>query len=50
MVEGLQSPAQAMYWLVPGRVLFLLIHLVGTGCFAYIVARRVQPLGRARAA
>lgn len=48
MVEGLQSPAQAMYWLVPGRVLFLLIHLVGTGCFAYIVARRVQPLLRAQ--
>ena len=47
-MEGLQSPAQAMYWLVPGRVLFLLIHLVGTGCFAYIVARRVQPLLRAQ--
>ena len=46
MVEGIPSPAQAMYWLIPGRILFLVIHLLGTACFAYIVSRRMVPLLR----
>jgi Fe-S oxidoreductase len=46
MVEGFQSPAQASYWLVQGRVLFLMIYLLGTACFSYVVARRLTPLLR----
>jgi Fe-S oxidoreductase len=48
MVEGVQSPALATYWLIQGRVLFLIIPLLGTACFAYIVARRLTPLLRAQ--
>src|SRR5271167_2003593 len=33
-------------WLVTGRVLFLLIHLLGVACFSYIVAQRLVPLIR----
>jgi Fe-S oxidoreductase len=46
VVEAIPSPAQAMYWLIPGRILFLVIHLVGTVCFFYIVAKRIRPLVR----
>jgi len=46
MVEGIQSPAQAIYWVISGRILFLIIHLLGLACFAYIVARRLTPLLR----
>jgi ferredoxin len=46
MVESIQSPAQATYWLISGRTLFLVIHLLGVVCFAYIVARRLIPLIR----
>jgi Fe-S oxidoreductase len=46
MVEGIQSPAEATYWLIQGRILFLVIHLLGVGCFAYIVAKRMVPLLR----
>ncbi len=48
MVESLQSPAQVTYWFVPGQVLFLALHVAGSACFAYIVARRLQPLLRAQ--
>jgi len=41
-----QSAAQLASWLVPGRVLFLLIHLLGVVCFSYIVAKRLVPLIR----
>jgi Fe-S oxidoreductase len=41
---GLQSPADTTFWLIPGRALFLIIPLLGTGLFAYIVARRLTPL------
>jgi len=44
---GLQSPAQATYWLIQGRILFPIIHLLGAACFAYIVAKRLAPLLRA---
>ncbi len=47
MVESIQSPAQLTYWVIPGRILFLLIPLFGTACFAWIVARRMVPLVRA---
>jgi Fe-S oxidoreductase len=46
VVEAIQSPAHATYWLVQGRLLFLIIYLLGTACFSYIVARRLQPLFR----
>ena len=39
--------AQVSLWLGPGLVLFLAIHILGTVCFGYIVARRVAPLLRA---
>jgi len=46
-VEGIQSAAQQMTsWLATGRVLFLLIHLLGVACFFYIVAMRLVPLIR----
>jgi len=46
VVEAIQSPAHATYWLIQGRLLFLIIYLLGTACFSYIVARRLQPLLR----
>jgi Fe-S oxidoreductase len=46
MVEALQTPAQAAYWLISGRVLFLIIDLLGLACFSYIVAKRLTPLLR----
>ena len=44
MVDRMLSPAEATYWLISGRVLFAIIHLLGVACFAYIVARRLTPL------
>lgn len=38
------SIAQATYWFVSGRTLFLVLHLLGLACFAFIVARRLRPL------
>ena len=46
MVGG-YFPAQLTDWLIPGRNLFLAVHVLGLGCFGYIVARRVAPLLRA---
>ena len=46
MVEIFQTPAQTAYWLISGRVLFLIINLLGLACFAYIVAKRLTPLLR----
>jgi Fe-S oxidoreductase len=45
-VEGIQSAAQVASWLIPGRILFLVIHFLGVACFAYIVAKRLVPLFR----
>jgi Fe-S oxidoreductase len=45
-VVGIESVAQVTSWLVTGRDLFLLIHILGIVCFAYIVARRLVPLIR----
>ncbi|HEU5334704.1 MAG TPA: (Fe-S)-binding protein [Terriglobales bacterium] len=47
VVEALQTPAQSTYWVIQGHTLFLIIYLLGSGCFAYIVTKRVQPLLRA---
>ena len=44
MVAGIQSPAQAIYGFIPGRVLFSLIPLLGLACFAYIIFQRLLPL------
>ena len=41
---GVPSPSEAIYGIVAGRVLFLIIPLLGTGLFAYIIARRLAPL------
>jgi Fe-S oxidoreductase len=46
-VVGPQSVAQLTPWLVPGRTLFLTIHLLGVVGFSYIVAKRLVPLVRA---
>jgi Fe-S oxidoreductase len=45
-VQGMQSVAQVTSWLVMGQGLFLLIHVLGIACFAYIVAQRLVPLIR----
>lgn len=44
----MESIAQATYWGISGRILFLILHLIGIACFAYIVARRMRPLLRAQ--
>ena len=47
-MESIDSIAQAMFWLIPGRTLFLCLHLLGLACFAFILARRLVPLLRAQ--
>jgi Fe-S oxidoreductase len=47
MVHEPFSPATAMLAGMPAMWLFVLIPLVGLGCFAWIMARRVAPLLRA---
>jgi Fe-S oxidoreductase len=42
------SPQDVVNWLVPGRELFLALHVLGVACFFYIVARRLVPLLRAQ--
>ena len=44
---GIFSPSLITDWLVPGRNLFLTIHVLGVACFFYIVAKRLVPLRRA---
>jgi hypothetical protein len=46
MADAIQSPAQATFWFIQGRVLFWIINLLGSACFAYIVAKRMAPLMR----
>lgn len=41
---AVHSPAQSMYWLIPGRVLFVIIPLLGLACFTWIIAKRLAPL------
>ncbi len=40
----MQSPAETIYWFIPGRILFSIIPLLGVACFAYIVWKRLVPL------
>ncbi len=47
MVEGNQSAAQVTSWLAAGRMLFVVIHVLGVAAFAYIVAKRMVPLIKA---
>lgn len=47
MVEGIQLAPEVAAGLVSGRILFLILHILGLACFAYIVARRLVPLFRA---
>jgi Fe-S oxidoreductase len=42
------SPQDVVNRLVPGRELFLALHVLGVACFFYIVARRLVPLVRAQ--
>ena len=49
MLDGFPSPSEATFWLIQGRLLFLIIPVLGTGCFAYIVAKRLTPLVRGQA-
>ncbi|HLY16399.1 MAG TPA: (Fe-S)-binding protein [Bryobacteraceae bacterium] len=46
MVEAIQPPAQATYWFVHGRLLFLIVDLLGLASFAWIMAKRLAPLFR----
>jgi Fe-S oxidoreductase len=46
-VVGIHLSTQITEWLVPGRNLFLTIHVVGVACFLYIVVRRLLPFFRA---
>ena len=45
-MQGMQLVAQVTPWLATGQGLFLLIHVLGIACFAYIVAQRLVPLTR----
>ena len=45
---GAFSPSRITDWLIPGRELFLAIHVAGVACFFYIVAKRFVPLIRAQ--
>ncbi|MBZ5628834.1 MAG: (Fe-S)-binding protein [Acidobacteriia bacterium] len=45
-VQSVASPAQATSWFVSGQILFVLIHVLGLACFAYIATRRMAPLMR----
>ncbi len=45
----MEGPAHATYWLVQGQSLFVVLHVLGTACFAFIVAKRLTPLLRAQA-
>ena len=42
------SPQDVVNWLVPGRELFLALHVLGVACFVYIVSKRLLPLFRAQ--
>ena len=44
---GIYDPQHIVDWLVPGRELFLALHVLGVACFIYIVSKRLVPLLRA---
>ncbi|HXW99593.1 MAG TPA: (Fe-S)-binding protein, partial [Candidatus Acidoferrales bacterium] len=45
---GIHLSAQVASWLVPGRNLYLAIHVLGIATFLYILYRRLVPLARAQ--
>ena len=47
MLDGIQSPAQATFWNIPGHILFTFLPLLGTAAFVFIVTRRMMPLLKA---
>jgi Fe-S oxidoreductase len=47
-VVGIYSLQHVVDWLVPGRELFLTLHVLGVACFIYIVSKRLVPLLRAQ--
>jgi len=47
-VVGIYSLQHVVDWLVPGRELFLALHVLGVACFIYIVSKRLVPLPRAQ--
>ena len=47
MGGGLESVAALTSWPAPWPTLFLVIHILGVTCFAFIVAKRLVPLIRA---
>ncbi|HSU67418.1 MAG TPA: (Fe-S)-binding protein, partial [Tepidisphaeraceae bacterium] len=48
MVDSFDSIAQATYWAIQGRDLFLFLHLLGLACFTFILARRLKPFAAAQ--
>jgi Fe-S oxidoreductase len=46
MATTIQSPAEATFWFIQGRILFWIVNLLGSACFAYILAKRMRPLLR----
>ena len=46
MIEAVHSPAQVSDWLALGKILFLVIHVLGLAFLTYIIARRMIPLLR----
>jgi hypothetical protein len=49
MESVLISPSKAVYFGLPGQVLFILIPMIGIGIFSYIMMRRIGPLLKASA-
>ena len=47
MQPALISPASALFLGIPAVIIYILIPLIGTGVFAYIMKRRVEPLLKA---
>src|ERR1039458_4119492 len=47
MADAIQSPTQATFWFIQGRVLFWIINLLGTAWFAHNVAQSKAPAPRA---
>ena len=47
MQPALISPASAFFLGIPAVIIYILIPLIGTGVFAYIMKRRVEPLLKA---
>jgi len=46
-IMGMLSSQHRAVWFMPAYILFLVIHLLGLSCFAFIVAKRMAPLFRA---